>query len=393
MPDRFRERRLRNVKDRLPRSLPLAWVTVLALVALLGPSVALAQGALGGKFRTGDQIVVARGETVGGDLYASAGRVRVEGTVDGDLVAAGGNVELSGEVTGDLIAGAGTVTISGRVGGDARIGAGQVTLDGTVGEDLVVGSGQVTISSTGRVGEDFVFGTGQTTLDGHVAGDVLGSTGSYDRGGSVGGTERVNIREPEETRPTLADRLLGALRRFLSLLIVGGLLLLLATRFMDGSTATLRRRPLQSLGVGAASLVGSILLAIVVVVVAVLLGIVFGLLGLEGLLGILIFATFAFLVVLIFLLLAIFAFVGPAIVALAIGRLVLRGDSGIARWAALVLGILVVALLSSVPAVGGVISFLIGLIGLGAVALFIRSWRRRGRDEVEVRPGAILPNG
>jgi hypothetical protein len=365
-------------------------VTVFGLLVLVGSSVALAQGLLGGKFRTGDQIVVPQGETVEGDLYASGRTIRVEGIVDGDLLVTGGEVDVTGEVTGDLVAGSGNVEISGRVGGDARVGAGQVTVGGSVGEDLVVGAGQVTITSSGEVGEDFVFGTGRTILDGQVSGDVLGSTGTYERRGSVGGTERVNIREPPR-EPTLGDRLLGGLRRLVSVLIVGALLLWLAPRFIDGSAEVLRRRPLASFGVGALSLVGSVVLAFLVIIVAVLVGIPFGMLGLGGLFAILLFAALLSLVVLAFLLVVTLAFVAPVVVGLAIGRLLLRDGSAIRRWVALLLGVLVVVVVSSVPVVGGWIGFLIALFGLGAVVLRMWPWRGRRPSVPPVRPDVAPP--
>lgn len=365
----------------------LAWLTLFGLLVLIGSSVAVAQGVLGGKFRTGDQIVVAQGETVEGDLYASGRTIRVDGTVDGDLVASGGEVEVTGEVTGDLMAGSGSVDISGRVGGDARLGAGRVTVSGSVGEDLLVGAGQVTITSSGEIGEDFVFGTGRTVLDGQVAGDVLGSTGNYARRGSVGGTERVNIREPPE-EPTFGDRLLGGLRRLASVLIVGALLLWLAPQFMDGTAESVRRRPLASVGVGALSLVGSAILAIVVLIVTVLVGILFGLLGLGGLFVILLFATVLLLALLAFLLVLILAFVAPGVVGLAIGRLLLREGSRLRRWAALALGVLLVVVISSIPVVGGWIGSLVAMFGLGAVVLRVWPWGRPRRGLRPERPDA-----
>jgi cytoskeletal protein CcmA (bactofilin family) len=378
------------VKGKRPNRRHLAWLTVFGLLVFIGSSVALAQGVLGGKFRTGDQVVVAQGETVDGDLYASGRTIRVEGTVDGDLVVTGGEVNISGEVTGDLVAGSGNVDISGRVGGDARLGAGQVTVGGSVGEDLVVGAGQVTITSSGQVGEDFVFGTGRTILDGQVAGDVLGSTGNYERRGSVGGTERVNIREPPR-EPTLGDRLLDGLRRFASVLIVGALLLWLAARLMDGSAEVLRRRPLAAVGVGALSLIGSVVLTVALLIVALLVGVLFGLLGLGGLFAVLLFAVLLFLMVLAFLLMVTLAFVAPAVVGLAVGRLLLRDGSGIRRWTALLLGVLVVVVVSSVPVVGGWIGFLVALFGLGAVVMRMWPWRgRRARVHAE-RPDVTPP--
>lgn len=379
-----------SVKGKRPHRKRLFWLAVLGLLMFIGSSVALAQGVLGGKFRTGDQVVVPQGETVDGDLYASGRTIRVEGTVDGDLVATGGRVEVTGEVTGDLVAGSGEVDISGRIGGDARLGAGQVTVSGSVGEDLLVGAGQVTITSSGQVGEDFIFGTGRTNLDGQVAGDVLGSTGTYQRRGSVGGTERVNIREPRK-EPTFSDRLLGGLRRFASLLIIGALLLWLAPRFMDGSAEAVRRRSLASVGVGALSLVGWVVLTVAVLIVAVLVGILFGLLGLGGLFAVLLIGVLLFLAVLAFLQAVTLAFIAPAIVGLAIGRLLLRDGTGIRRWLALLLGVLVVVLLSSIPVAGGWIGFLVALFGLGAAVLRLWPWRGRRPGVPPERPDVAPP--
>ena len=82
-----------------------------ACVALLATltGVAIAQGVLGEKFRSGDTLTVAAGETVPNDLYAFAGTVRIDGTVDGDLVASGGLVDVTGTVTGDVLAAGGSV--------------------------------------------------------------------------------------------------------------------------------------------------------------------------------------------------------------------------------------------------------------------------------------------
>lgn len=58
MPALRREGRLRSVRSRRPHRKRLVWVTVFGLLVLIGSSAALAQGVLGGKFRTGDQIVL-----------------------------------------------------------------------------------------------------------------------------------------------------------------------------------------------------------------------------------------------------------------------------------------------------------------------------------------------
>jgi hypothetical protein len=354
------------------------WPSTVALALILGSSIALAQSTqLGGKLRAGGDIEVPAGETVQGDLYAAGGTVRIEGTVDGDLVAWGGQVQVLGEVTGDVIAGSGNVDISGRVGGDARVGAGQVTVGGTVGEDLVVGSGQLTLTSSGEVGEDLIFGTGQTTIDGRVEGDVLGSTGNYTKRGTVGGTENVNIREPEEeAEPTVGDRILDVVQRLAGVLIVAALLLWLAPRLLEGTSETLRRQPLLSLGVGVLGLVGFVVLVLVAIVVAVLVAIGLALVGLGGLAATAAVGVIVALIVLAFLFFFTLAFGVYAVVGLVVGGLAL-GGAGARRWGALMLGVFVVVVLTSLPVVGGFLALLVSIFGLGALILELNPRRRR----------------
>jgi hypothetical protein len=92
----------------------------LACFSLLA-GVALAQERrLGGKFRSGSDVVVRPDERIPGDLYVFAGNARVEGRVAGDLVVFSGQLEIPGEVGGDVVAAGGDLDISGDVGGDVR---------------------------------------------------------------------------------------------------------------------------------------------------------------------------------------------------------------------------------------------------------------------------------
>jgi hypothetical protein len=146
-------------------------------------------------------VTVPATETVQGDLVATGATVGIDGRVDGDLVASAGQVIVAGTVTGDLLAGAGTTTISGQVDGDARLASGQARLHGPVGEDALVGVGQATLGPDAQIGGgDLLVAGGRLTMDGTVTGSVLGSAGTYRQGGSVAGSERVNLAQPEGRR-------------------------------------------------------------------------------------------------------------------------------------------------------------------------------------------------
>jgi hypothetical protein len=354
-------------------------IVVLAVALVSLPAAAAAQqNELGGKVRSGQEVTIPAGETVRGDLVASGGTVRVDGRVDGDLVASGGQVTVAGTVTGDVLVGAGSTTISGDVGGDLRAGTGQARIEGRVGEDVLLGAGQATVTSGARIGGDLIFGTGRMRLDGSVAGNVLGSTGNYSKGGSVSGTEQVNVRQPEAARePTLADRAVDVLRRYVSILVIGVLLLWLLPRVLRGAADATRRRPLLSLGVGILGFFAVIVLLVLVILVTVLVAIVLGLLGLGSLTGVTVFGGILVAGIIVFLFVLAVAFAAQATVGLALGRLLFRGAGGsFPGWlGALALGLLVVVLIVAVPVVGGWLEALVVLLGLGALLLTARPRR------------------
>ena len=356
---------------------------VILAIALIPLSTAAAsqQSELGGKVRrSGREVVVPAGETVQGDLIASAGTVRVDGRVDGDLVASGGQDPVAGTVTGDALVAAGSTTISGEVDGDLRVGAGQARIEGDVKEDVLLGAGQATIASGSQIGGDLIFGSGRMQMDGAVAGSVLGSTGSYTRGGSVGHSEQVNLAETAQAKePTLADRALDALRRYVSILVIGILLLWLLPRLFRGAADLARRRVLPSLGIGVLGFIGVIVGLILLILVTVLVAVVLGLLSLGSLTGITVFGGLLVAAIVVFLFVLAIAFAAQAVVGLAVGRLVLRGEdrSFGSTIGALALGVLVLVLLAAIPFAGGWIEALVVLLGLGALLLMARPGRRR----------------
>jgi len=361
-------------------------IVLLAVALVVLPAAAtVQQSELGGKVRSGREVTIPATETVQGDLIASGGTVRIDGRVDGDLVASGGQVFVAGTVTGDVLVAAGSTTVSGEVGGDLRAGTGQVRIEGRVGEDVLLGAGQATITSRAHIGGDLIFGAGRMQMDGTVAGNVLGSTGNYRNGGSVGGTEHVNIQQPEEARePTLADRAVDALRRYVSILVIGVLLLWLLPGVLRGAADAARGRLLLSFGVGILGFIAVIVLLIGVILFIVLVAIVLGLLGLGSLAGVTVFGGLLVAAIIVFLFVLAVVFAAPATVGLALGRLLVRtGSRSFGSWLrALALGVLVVVLVASIPVAGGFLEALVVLLGLGALLLTARPGRR-----------TITPNG
>jgi hypothetical protein len=323
------------------------------------------------KFRSGNEVVIPADETVPHDLYVSGGTLRVDGRIDGDLIMAGGQVDLTGTVTGDV-----------------RVAGGTITVRGPVGEDLLVGGGRLLVASSGQVGEDLIFSTGQTMLEGTVAGSVLGTTGTYARPGSVAGNEHVTVQQPPtEPGPTVLDRVLAELRRYLSIVLFGLLFLGLAPRAAQAAAAWVRVRPLPSFGVGILAVLAFLVALGALVLIMVILGLVFGLLGFGQLVVTTLVGGLLSGSVLTFVFFLLGAFLTHAVVGLTIGRLLVarvgRAQTGSRAllFGALLLGVLIVVLVTALPVIGGLLNALVVLLGMGALILMIERWRRTPRAE------------
>lgn len=374
----------------------LGWGIALAVLALsLAFPVASAQqpgSKIRDKFRTGDTVVIAAGETVPHDLYVAGGTVRIDGRIDGDLFVGCGTVDITGPVTGDVFVGGGTVNVSGEVGRHLRVGAGNLTVNGPVKLDVLAGAGTAALGSAAKVGGDLIFSAGQMSMGGAVAGGVLGSTGVYGKTGSVTGAEDVTINEPrpESARPapSAASRVLDEVRRYVGIMIVGALLLWLPPRVIQLGATRLRERPLPSLGYGAMGLVGFFAVLLGLFIGMLMLAIPLGILGLVPVVLTVVFGALLGSALLTFLFTVVLLFVAAAVVGLTLGQFALeRLDVSRPRnpYVALLVGVLVVVLLTAIPVVGGLVSAVVALLGLGALLLGL--WPTRGAS-VAVTPPA-----
>ena len=369
-----------------------------AFLVALAASAALAQDELlGGKLRTGDTITIGADESVDGDLYVLGGTVTVDGSIDGDLTTLGGQVLLNGTVTGDVLAAGGTVSIAGTVEGDVRTTGGQVTMNGSVGEDVIVAGGQITLQGGADVGGDLVASGGQVTMAGAIGGSIEANAGTYDRTGTVGGTEHVVLQSQGQDDGDGAETTAGvfdAVRHFVVLVILGALILLVVPRFLETSGTTLRQRPAAALGLGLLTIVGFVVFLVVAILAIVLLAIAFGLAQLGALAFIVVVGGLLTIFSVSFVFAVLVAFIADLVVSFAIVRLVATGAAP-AWWQQLGLlaaGAAVVVLVTSLPIIGGIAKLLVVLFGLGAIALVaFAAWR--GRRAPTTPPTTAVPAG
>ncbi len=338
-----------------------AKMTLLVVVLLLAtlPATATAE-----QTRTGGTVVIAQGETVNDDLTATAGNVVVRGTVNGDLTAFAGNVLVArtGTVSGDMSALAGNVRIEGNVTENVESGGGNFVLGrtGTIGGSLEGSAGYTLLAGTVRGDAQIAGETVSLAESAQIEGSLTYDAETFERapGASVGGVVRQD-GSLGDVGPAPTPRIpnwVGTLYGFFVNLLLGAILLAVFPTLSNDVAEQARGEPLLSAGVG-------FLLLILVPLVLVLFAIT--IIGIPiSLLGILLFV----------ILLWVGAVYGSFTVGVWLLSLVDRAN----RWLALVVGLLVVAVINQIPIFGGLVQFIVLLLGLGALAMAVRA-RYRGR--------------
>jgi hypothetical protein len=389
-------------------SKPLAiWIVGLALV-LVPPCL------------RADDMKPATGRGIGVDQFVFGGSVRIDRPVPGDLIAAGGNVDVDAPVSGDAVLAGGNLRVSAAIGQDVYAAGGRLVVDAPVGGNVRIGGGQVEFGPKGAVAGNITVGGGQVSLrsavkgsvrvgggrvliDAPIDGDVESAAGHLTLGPNarIGGALRYRSGEALERDP--AAQVVGAIEALplpgrgasapavrergfaehlgagwggpgwlwtLGLMAIAAVLVgalpVTSRRVADGW----RTRPAWSL------LLGFIALVCIPAAALILLISIVGI-------------PLALLVLLLYPALLLVGYVASAV---ALGQWALvrwkveAADRTNWRIASAMAAVLVLALLGSVPFVGGFVALLAMLAGIGAIAVLLVP--RRGAV-----PGAASPAG
>jgi hypothetical protein len=313
-------------------------------------------------FAAGYQIVA---QNVGGDMHVGTNGLRIEGAVMGDVNA---NVGTTGSSLppGMTFGPTPTIPVPTVPGGLAFGGNGRVEGDLIYeSEEFIAGL------------DDFVDGT----IEFKEVTDTPGREGPRHAGDEMAPGQAMGI--------VVLNRVMSAIRRFITWVLVGVLLQRFAPGFFNGVATTLKERIWPSLGIGFAGLLifppAVILLIVVVIMVAILLGVItlgglsMGWLGVGGL------GLWGFVLAFILIL----SWISKIIVGYVIGEWLIglgKVEREMPFWA-LVLGAFLLAVAGAIPGVNFLVNWIVvPMFGLGAVVLYLWSLRRPAESAPEAAP-------
>ena len=317
--------------------------------------------------------------TVPGPITGLGYQILIDGQVNGEVNYWGSAFMLNSIIQGDVYA---------AVGNPAFEASDLETLLLPLEIELAVVVPGLSVASGARIqGGLEYYGPVEAKIEGSVDGDVT----------HYSTTPAIIPILPEQD---LLHLFFDQFKRELAVLITIGLLsLFLAFQSFHSPLSTLRWRPVHSFVIGMLLFIVSFPIVLILLVVTALVLILLSLLHLDGVLIVVgsLLALVDLVVIGVFYFTAIF--VARAVFALGLGRLVLQfafGKESAARMAriGLITGVVLLALLASLPEIGFLFNAAALFMGLGAIATATAEWLhafREGQNRSSLPPDP-MPN-
>jgi cytoskeletal protein CcmA (bactofilin family) len=320
-------------------------------------------------FAAGDTVTI--DGTVNGDLIAFARSVTIHGTVKGNVITAASNIEVTGNVEGSIVAAGQNIQIDGKVGRNS-VGFGQsfiIGKDATIGADAA-GFGNP-IHMNGTVGHSF-YAFGMTDIAGSVGRNVSFQGGilsvlpsariegnlssqvqradmvHVDPAAKIGGKQTIELPKPGPNRYATFSFYFSQLLHVAAAFIAGFLLLLIVPSLRRLGFSDIIS-VLKSGGIGFLLVFATPIAALCVAIT--LIGMPVAFVGfMTWLLGL---------------------YLAKIVVANFIGRTLLasQGDRMSSVALGLLVGLVLIFVAINLPYVGGLIHFVLVLVGFGALAM------------------------
>lgn len=328
-----------------------------------------------------NERVVKQG-VVNDDYYAAGETINIDADVAGDVVISGGDLFIGHRIQGDLMAVGGSINLRGKILDDVRIAGGEISIDATISDDIFAAGGKVNVSSGtsvngeawlgggdiymgGTINKGLHIGGGNIIISGTVHGDVELEGGDIQiiKGTLIEGN--LHYKSPNEAMIHPDAKIMGKVVYeesewddshqsygvffSLTMIIASFVLFWLFPGFTISSASRINSDPWKSLGVGFAMLIVAPIASIL------LMGIMLGVW-----VGLSIFALY-FVALPIGYLIGCF-FVGDW------GARLLHKDvtTTSRRLLSVAIAIAIIGILQLIPVLGGLLTFALILLGLGA---------------------------
>jgi cytoskeletal protein CcmA (bactofilin family) len=320
--------------------------------------------------------------TVKGDLIAFGDTVTVSGTVDGSVLAFARRVEVTGTVTGSVFLAGGALVVSGKVGGSVVAAGSDLRISGEIARNYAGFGANLNMAQTSMVGGNVTTFGAESVIDGIILKDLYSSgaitemRGSarnvdfkgaqirltrtarvggnlsakvpkeinvmIDSGAVVSGNRNITLEQRRPSQYSSSSYYFWQIVRLVTAFITGWLIF----RFVPWLAPTRVGSGLDWLKAGGLGLAFLVTVPVAVIIaLCTVVGIPLALLTLVIWIAALYFAKI--------------------IVAEFVGRMLFKKSNAVS----LLAGLAIVIVAVNLPMLGGLISFLLLLLGLGALVM------------------------
>tara|TARA_Y100000310_G_scaffold345770_1_gene469622 strand:+ start:1061 stop:2224 length:1164 start_codon:yes stop_codon:yes gene_type:complete len=147
-------------------------LTVISLIGLF--LIALPVFVLAGN--KDDLIIVGADEIIDGNFIRAGKTIDIKGAVNGDVIVAGSSITISGPVAGSVIAAGSSIRITGPVAGSVRVAGSLVDIDSEVEKNVWAAGSIVNLGANSTVGWDVYSAGANVELRGSIGGNVWAGT-------------------------------------------------------------------------------------------------------------------------------------------------------------------------------------------------------------------------
>lgn len=379
--------------------------------ALMGNTIILTETAkINGNLFTGGAVVTVRGQVSGSIFGGSSSLVMYEKSSAGrNLYYGGYNLETrsGSKIARSLYAGVYQSILGGEVDQDVSISAGAIELRGIINRNAtleVSQPGEGILMPFLPPGSPSSIRTGLRIAPEAQIGGKLTYTSPVDQGPTIqtkpeGGIafqtpipEPTQIPEktpapPQESTQlvfALGKTILTAFREFVTLLLLGGLVLWLLPSLFRKTLENARMRPAASAGYGFITIIVGYVGGIFAVIVVVLLGLLFHSITLNGLSSVIFSAGLSSITLVMILFTFLIVYLSKLIVIYLVGDWIIQYFNPKTRYTSilnLVVGCLLFVILAAVPYLGWLLNLLVTLIGIGAIWILIRKYYKSMKNK------------
>lgn len=341
-------------------------------------------------------------EIVAQNIYTFANEIIVDGSINGDLMAIAEKITINGKIEGDLIALAQEININGSIDGNVRIAGENFQLSSSIYRNLNVLAGNISLKESSRIFWDASLAGNNISARGKIDGSLKALAKNITISGEIGENADIRLRTDKkavnslnfsgaiingnlnyrsnnlaeisssskitgEIRPQLIPMTKnnyvpkiswgGLIYKIISALIFGFLIIVFGRKHLDGLFKIIKTESKKLIMPALVMFFGSPLAAIIIFV---------SIIGIP--LSLTIIALWLILQYLAKILIMIFG--GQLLI-----KFFRKEKSFHIAWA-LVVGVIISYLLFSLPFIGGLLSLLASLAGLGALYLYVTNKSR-----------------